>query len=541
MATLTYTPRKLGFELELVAGGRLLRVTGNGLDDTAPEVTGSSELIRNVALVTLVLGYAANELAYRRSRASEKRESHRKGAEVERKEALALAELIVTPGDKTVTSWCSGCFTEATHRHVRGADRPRPIYLCGACGTPTAGCSVPRCPHRAVIKARARVNLAYCAEHQHEIPGFKKLEATIPTLADSAEFLEYEVRNAIRITKVTGGTIGAAAVVAPLALLAAPVVGAALGSSVLGGSLTGAAATSHGLAMLGGGAVASGGLGMAGGTVVVTATGTALGGALGASTASAYASADKSFAIELVRPGVGIPVVFATGFMTQGRSAWDEWQRLIDTRYPDAPVYQVHWGAKEKKDLGKLLATNGAKAALRSLVLEWAKRGSKASTLPGAGWVLGAHGLATNPWTVAKTRAGMTGAALASLIARAEEGPYVLVGHSLGARVMVTAAQALGTSAGPPTIESMHLLGAAVGRKSDWRSLDHAVSGTVWNYWSDNDNVLRWLYSLAEMGETAAGLGGFRSKFARIKDRNVTRVVGGHTSYVAAVTLEGTA
>ena len=89
MATLTYTPRKLGFELELTAGGRLLRVIGADLDDTTPEVTGSSELIRNLALVTLVLGYAANELAYRRSRASEKRESHRKGAEVERKEALA--------------------------------------------------------------------------------------------------------------------------------------------------------------------------------------------------------------------------------------------------------------------------------------------------------------------------------------------------------------------------------------------------------------------------------------------------------------------
>ena len=324
-----------------------------------------------------------------------------------------------------------------------------------------------------------------------------------------------------------------------MALFAAPAVGAALGSSMLGGSLTGAAATSHGLAMLGGGAVASGGLGMAGETAVVTATGTALGGALGATTVSAYTGADRSFAIELMRPGVGTPVVFATGFLTEGRSGWADWKRLIDTRYPGAPVYQLHWGAKELKDLTALLASNGGKAAVRALLVQGARRGNKAFGLPGIGWVLGAHGVVTNAWTVAKTRAAMTGASLAELVARTIEGPYVLMGHSLGGRVMVTAAQTLATRPGPPRIESMHLLGAAVGRESDWRSLDAAVTGTTWNYWSANDNVLRWLYTLAEIGETAVGQAGFRSKFPRIKDRNVTRLVRAHSTYVSKARLEG--
>lgn len=59
----------------------------------------------------------------------------------------------------------------------------------------------------------------------------------------------------------------------------------------------------------------------------------------------------------------------------------------------------------------------------------------------------------------------MPGAALAALIARTIEGPYVLIGHSLGARVMVTAAQTLATQPGPPRVEPMHLLGDAVVRK----------------------------------------------------------------------------
>ena len=539
MATLEYQPRGRGFEVRLAAGSLELVARGTGLHDGDPEFSGSPELTGNVALVALMLGYAANELAYRRLRSPEKRASHRKAGDVERKDVLALADLVVRLGERTVSAWCSGCFSKTTHRHVQGADRPKRTYLCQECGTPTVQCAVPGCSHHAVVKPRARITLCYCAEHHHQVPGFEKLDATIPTLGDYRDFLKYEVHNAERITWVAGGSIGAAAVIAPMALFAAPAIGAALGSSMLGGSLTGAAATSHGLAMLGGGAVASGGLGMAGGTAVVAATGTALGGALGATTVSAYTGADPSFAIDLVRPGVGTPVVFATGFLTEGRSAWAEWQRLIDTRYPKAPVYQVHWGAKELKDLTALLASNGGKAAVRAILVQGARRGNKTFGLPGIGWALGAHGVATNPWTVAKARAGMTGATLAALIARTIDGPYVLMGHSLGARVMVTAAQTLATQPGPPRIESMHLLGAAVGRKGDWRSLEAAATGTVWNYWSSNDNVLRWLYALAEIGEAAAGQTGFRSSFPRIKDRNASRFVSGHSEYISKVTLAG--
>ena len=538
MAELTYTPRGGGFQVQLVAGGQQLVVSGQGTEDASPAIVGDSELSRNVALLALVLGYAANELDYRRSRSPEKRAGHREAADVERKDAIALADLVVRPGDRTVAAWCSGCFSKTVHRDVRGSERPKRIYLCQDCGTPTVNCSVLGCSHRAVVRPRALIKFSYCAEHRHAIPAFEKLNATIPSLGEYHEFLKHEVHNAARITKVAGGVIGAAAVVAPLAFFAAPAIGAALGSSVVGGSLTGAAATSHGLAMLGGGAVASGGLGMAGGLAVVTATGTALGGALGAATVSAYTGDDGSFGIELVREGSGAPVVFATGFMTERRSAWSEWQRLIDTRYPDAPVYQVHWGAKELKDLTSLLAADGGMAAVQAILLQGARRGNKAAGLPGLGWVLGVHGIATNPWTVAKTRAGMTGAVLAELIARTNKGPYVLVGHSLGARVMMTAAQALATRSGPPRIEAMHLLGAAVGRKGHWHGLESAVHGTVWNYWSDNDNVLRWLYKLAEVGEVAVGQTGFGSTRPRIKDRNVTRSVAGHSGYVAKVTLQ---
>jgi len=320
-----------------------------GLGDRAPNVVGHDDLLANVALVTCLQGYAANELAYRRLRSPEKRKSHEEAAERNRRDAVAIAEMITRFGSRLVSGWCSGCFEHTEHRHVKGHDRPRRKFLCRKCGTPTTRCGVPGCDHLAVVIPRALLTIRYCAQHRHDVPSFKKLSSRLATLRDSDEWLLFESRNAASITKVAGGTIGSAVVIAPMAFFAAPVIGAALGGSALGGGLTGAAATGHGLAMLGGGSIASGGLGMAGGTAVVTATGTALGGALGASTVAAYVGADKSFRIERVRSGSGPAVVFATGFLTEGLSGWAAWQMLIDARFPDSSVYQVHWGARNSK------------------------------------------------------------------------------------------------------------------------------------------------------------------------------------------------
>jgi hypothetical protein len=85
----------------------------------------------------------------------------------------------------------------------------------------------------------------------------------------------------------------------------------------------------------------------------------------------------------------------------------------------------------------------------------------------------------------------------------------------------------------------MHLLGAAIGQGRDWRTLCDAVSGTVWNYHSANDQVLRWLYRLAEHGQKAVGYAGFGSKFPSIKNRNVSQIVASHSAYTEAVTLQG--
>lgn len=533
VSVVTYRPRKGGFVVVLATrqSGELTLV-GRGADGADSEAEGSEELRGNLALVSEVLRYANNEHAYRRSRSPEKRQHHRQTADRALRSCVALADMIDCVGDRETKGWCSGCFKNTSHVHVRGHDRPRRKYLCRVCGSATTKCAVPGCPHLALVKPTSVLTLRYCAEHRHEINAFEKLDSRLSTLDDAETWLSFRTANAKRVTVVAGGTLAATAVVAPLAFLAAPAVGAALGGSALGGSLTGAAATSHGLAMLGGGSIAAGGLGMVGGTAVVTATGAALGGVLGGVATSAYVSADPSFRIEQLREGKGPPVVLASGFLTEKDDGWGLWRPMIDARFPHSPVYRVHWGAKELRALGAFVVSGVGKVALRRMVTTAAKRGSRSfGTLPGIGAVFAARDLAANPWTVAKNRAGMTGAILADLVARTDESPVVLVGHSLGARVMVSAAQILGTRGSDPLIQEMHLLGAAVGRKGEWHSLDRAVSGTTWNYFSANDSVLRYLYTFAELGEQAVGRTGFRTSYAAIKDRSATRQVKGHSGY----------
>ena len=538
MASLTYTPvGAAGFRCVLVStiGTELVIV------QTSPEepdqLTGDLGLRNNLAIVNSLTAFANHEFLSRRLRNAETRASHHKLAESFEAQCLTLCEMVEDAALDGPIGWCSGCFAQTEHRLVKGMTRPTPAYLCTGCGAAMTRCIAPNCDNFANRPVRRMAAPSFCAEHRHDIPAFDKLDQRLESLDSYAEWLSFERRNLRRMTKITIGAAGVAAVIVPAAFVAAPAIGGAIGSMSTG--LSGAAASSHGLAVLGFGTVASGGAGMAGGTAVICTTGGALGGILGAVTTSAYVGADDSFAIERLADGTGTPVIFIKGFFTENDDGWGDWEELIRARYPAAPIYRVRWGSKELSALGAMLGMSVAREGLKRVVIGQAARATKlaASKLGPLSAAFTAAGIAKNPWSVAHARAGMTGAILADLIKRTEDN-FILVGHSLGARVAVTAAQALGTNPeGAPRIEAMHLLGAAVDSRGDWHSLNNAVADTVWNYWSDNDAVLGVAYRAARAGGEAVGQTGFNSGFARIKDRNESKQVGGHTDYVPNIKL----
>lgn len=493
------------------------------------------------ALVAAVEQYAGHEFGRRRSRDPQTRAYHQKQAANWRKVAEEVGQLVGDLTEDNERGWCSDCMTKSEHRLVRsrskfGARR----FICTSCGSPTGLCDVPRCRNFADRGGGPSERSRFCAEHGHEIPSFEKLEARVGSLDEYLEWLEFEHFNARRFSTIAAASVAGIAVVGPLAFVAAPAIGGALGAYL---GLSGAAATSHGLALLGGGALAAGGYGMAGGTAVITAVGAGLGGASGASVANAYVASDKSFGFEKVADGGSTTVIFADGFLSDGKSGWGTWERLVGDRYPDATVYRLTWGAKELRSLGSLVAPAAGQLPSKMAVALAAQATKASSKLLGPlGAVFTGASLAKNPWHVARTRASMTGAVLADAIVRADLHDVVLVGFSLGARVMSAAAESLAIrddsgEAIERRIRSMHLLGAAVGAGREWRTIETAVEQKIHNYYSTNDRILSALYRLAEAGTKAVGCDGIPVRSPKVQNLDVSKSVRVHADYLKAVSL----
>ena len=514
-----------------------LVLTGS-TDEVEPSVIqGSEVLARNQALINNAWAYAKFTHLGVSLPTRQEQERAEKTADSYLKIAEWLADLSDDPVVSTKPGWCSSCFSYSEHQKL---DRPRgnlPAYLCVSCGSATLPCADLRCPNMAIRERGVLRVPKYCAEHSHSITGFEKANHKMETLEEYKEFLTYDKTNLSRNTKlVGGGAVGLAAAI-PAALLAAPAIGGAIGVALT--QYSGAAAMSYGLAFLGGGSVASGGLGMLGGTYVIATVGGLLGTSVSASVTNAYVREDKSFRIEFIRDGKGAPVLLCNGFLSEGVEGWGEWKPMVNERYPDAPVYRIQWGAKELKDLGILASGSAIKAASAMTIKAAASSATKAGARligPLSPILVGA-GLAKNPWHVAKNRADKTGVVLADLLARTKQDSFILIGHSLGARVMVVAAEALSTKIDGPKIEAVHLTGAAIGSEGEWGPLVSRVEESVFNYHSQNDLVLKYLYGSVSPGNKAAGLVGFQAPPPKLVNVDVTSSVNGHSEYLDNVTL----
>ncbi len=525
--------------------GYTCRLTGDaGLAVTVSWIGGVADVevapegLPTQAAVGAVQQFAGHEYQRRRTRDAQNREHHAREATKWRKAAEDIGALLGELTDATEHGWCSDCLAKSDHRLARSRTKLRTRrYVCTECGSPTGRCDIPRCRNFADRGGGPGERTRFCAEHRHEIPSFEKLEAQVDSLDAYLPWLEFERFNAKRFSTIAAVSVAGVAVVGPLAFVAAPAIGGALGAWT---GLSGAAATSHGLALLGGGAITASGYGMAGGVVVVTAAGAGLGGASGASVANAYVRSDKSFGFEKVSDGGPETVIFADGFLSEGKSGWGAWERIVGEKYPDATVYRLSWGAKELKSLNAFLtpavARLPAAKAAAALAAQAAKTAGK--RLGPLSAVFNGASLAKNPWHVARTRASMTGAVLADAIVRADLDSVVLIGFSLGARVMTATAESLATRHEPhPRVQSMHLLGAAVESRWDWRSVEPAVEGTIHNYFSTNDKVLGAAFRVAEAGKKAIGCEGIPTTSRKVKNVNVSKVVRVHQDQLKAVSL----
>ena len=447
--------------------------------------------------------------------------------------ATTLAELMDTLSSGTEEGWCSRCLTKSTHRKSKS----KSLYVCENCGSATSHCTVPQCDNFAAGGLGLVALPTVCAEHLHQVPDFERLDHRIADLTQWRELREFKAANVGRAAKLAAAGVATLTLGATGGLLAAPMVGGAVGTTFLG--FSGAVAQNAGLAALGFGSLASGGLGMAGGSMVVAAAGGLLGSAYGVKALNSYIGEDDSFDIQCVRKGSGTPVLIARGFTTEKKLDWRTEVKAVEAAYPDSPIYLVTWGSKEMLELAGFLAPGAGfagGAVLKGMVKHAGKKLAKKATP--AGLALGIADLVKNPWTVAVNRANKTAMTLAAIIQRSNLESVVLVGHSLGGRVMLNLATALAGAAGTDNevrVEAVHLLGAAIGQDTTWDSVGEALSGAVHNYHSQNDRVLGYLYPAAMGGRKAIGFEGLDASFA--VNHDVSEAVKSHSAYYENVEL----
>ncbi len=444
--------------------------------------------------------------------------------------------------------WCSWCYKKTEHELVKRNHLSRNEYRCSSCGNYTVQCRY--CKNMATFipgelqsegffsSLKEQWASELCAEHDGTIANFEKLNMSLSDLEEYEILFKRARWNLAKGGLIAGGIVAGTAVFAPVALLAAPGIASALGATGLLGAagtgtaistLSGAALTSASLAALGPG-------GMAGGVAFLTAIGGALGGVQGGVVSNSYFGNIKDFKIRKIKDGHGPSLIFINGFLSQKNQDFYDWIRAVSTRYPSNPYYCVTWESSSLYEMGSLIGKGAGGAAFKNFMLNLTKKGSKTfvKKLNPLTWAQTVSQILSNPWHVAMVKSSMTGILLADLIARTNnpEG-FILMGHSLGARVIYYLLSSLSTKS-VAQIKDVFLLGGAVDRKDarGWNDAAKAVKGKICNCYSENDSTLRFLYQGANaLLSSPIGLGEIQVSDSKIVDKNVSAIVGGHMEY----------
>jgi len=206
---------------------------------------------------------------------------------------------------------------------------------------------------------------------------------------------------------------------------------------------------------------------------------------------SAYFGQVRGFATRRVRHGETPELITIDGFLTEGIAPEARWPAVLPERLA---WRHVTWECKR-------------------LDLELAD-------------------VSTSAWHVAMTKAHRTGQLLANALVRAGGPPRVLVGFSLGARVIAATLDALADAGRADLVAEAHLLGGAVGADAvAWRRRTGVVAGSICNYLSKADAVLRVLYRVGTlMLSEPVGRRAIRG-VEGVVNVNVTDVVPDHAAF----------
>lgn len=228
-----------------------------------------------------------------------------------------------------------------------------------------------------------------------------------------------------------------------------------------------------------------------------------------------------------VREGSGEMFVCINGFLCQNMLDEKYWITPIMDKNKDPDIYILKWESKKLEDIGNYLMKMGMKQLAKKII----------ARSIGGGWLLFLdlfNDFMQFPWfqALAASKFVVEKFSKDILVSGKNLENITLLGHSLGARIVHGTLNKLHDM--KARVKDAHLFGAAVNGSDDddsWKKAYGGVKKELYNYHSQNDYVLKFLYSLgtADAINSAAGVDGARSR--NISNRNVSDIIKSHTEY----------
>lgn len=234
---------------------------------------------------------------------------------------------------------------------------------------------------------------------------------------------------------------------------------------------------------------------------------------------------------KLIRPGIKPTIVTIDGFLSDDDKLDNEWQDAINCYYPNNEWYHLKWKSKSEKEL---ISNFTAHIGIRKLFTTIALPISLSAIPTGLatisiGAVIYPISFFYNPWYKALRNSKLAGNDLADILIKNKDQKFILMGHSLGGNVIYNCLKTL-SNKNLTIINEVHILGGAVSNSNEnWSSVKKTVKHNIFNYFSKNDKILQFAYSISTNDRFPVGRNKIDIK--EVINLDVSNKVKGHMSF----------
>jgi hypothetical protein len=240
-------------------------------------------------------------------------------------------------------------------------------------------------------------------------------------------------------------------------------------------------------------------------------------------------SIDK-FKITKQRDGNYPALITISGFTSEDKDNRKDWEKSILRIYPDREWFHLEWNSKkipfDKVPMTTMpdVATTNEKP--KPKYIKYIKFVYRLNIITSTADIL-----KNNYWHSAVRNSKNTGECLAKVLNACNKKEFILIGHSLGARVIHNCLNHIHEKESHSNIHEIHLLGGAVGSNpKKWISASFVVKKNIFNYYSFYDSVLSNGYRIGMLSVFPIGLNAIKND--KVININSSKIIKGHTEYI---------